>query len=472
MLERPFYFIIVLWGERFRNYFVDLCLPTLLSPRNLPALSTRQRSKFLVCTRPEDWAALQVAPVFRLLEHYVEPVYIQLPDCPSGVQACVHMGIGHRRGCELAYEAKAYPLVLTPDCIFCDGMMARLQELAVQGMELVLAPALRFEEETLFEHLEAAGVAPQRRNGIADPITLKNRDLVRMALASMHSETKSYEWEAPYFNPVPAAAWWRVPGEHGIVVHSLSWAPLLFDFAAVAEHDTSTFDEWTFDGDYVYRNLSNIKRVHLVLDSDEIFMASWGPSSERRHDLAAQRQQTKLLIGGHLKRQQFKAAFFSGIFDPFKQAIFFHAARWHANSLTPKWIRVERRAARLLFSCVAPPSTTLHLHQTAHSGLVASPGSGLDRAYSFVGGPAFLGLIFRWYVTWLIPPLVALMIAIERIPGAIRHIWIHRAAIIPRIRQLRTGDPEVKRWLKWRIREIAYHLVGRVAENKPARPKR
>src|SRR5881227_3035589 len=82
MLERPFYFIIVLWGERFRNYFLDLCLPTLLSPGNLPALRTRARSKFLICTRPEDWAVLQNTPVFQLLQQYVEPVYIEIPECP------------------------------------------------------------------------------------------------------------------------------------------------------------------------------------------------------------------------------------------------------------------------------------------------------------------------------------------------------------------------------------------------------
>ena len=130
MLDRPFYFILVLWGARFRNYFLDLCLPTLLSPRNLPSLATRQRSKFLFCTRPEDWAAISAAPIFRLLERHVEPVYFEIPPCPPGVSGCVHMGIGHRRGCELAYEAKAYPFVLTPDSIFSDGTIAHLQELA------------------------------------------------------------------------------------------------------------------------------------------------------------------------------------------------------------------------------------------------------------------------------------------------------------------------------------------------------
>ena len=288
LLTRPFYFILVLWGERFRNYFLDLGLPSLLSPGNLPALKTDPRSKFVICSPAEDWAALQAAPVFRLLEQYVDVMHIEIPPCPPGVSGCVHMGIGHRRGCDLAYRDKAYPFVLTPDCLFSDGTLARLQELALQGIELVLVPALRFAEEPLFDQLQQAGISPHGRNGVAAPITLANRDLVRMALASLHSETASYEWDAPYFPSLPSAVWWRVPHEDGIIVHCLSWAALLFDFSAVPEHDTSTFDEWTYDGDYIYRNLGNIKRVHLVLDSDEMFMASWAPLADKPYDLSPQ----------------------------------------------------------------------------------------------------------------------------------------------------------------------------------------
>ena len=61
ILNRPFYFVVVLWGERFRNYFLDLCLPTLLAPGNLPALATAQRSKFFIWTRPDDWAAIKLS---------------------------------------------------------------------------------------------------------------------------------------------------------------------------------------------------------------------------------------------------------------------------------------------------------------------------------------------------------------------------------------------------------------------------
>src|SRR5712671_5077782 len=142
MIDRPFYFTIVFWGERFRNYFLDLCLPSLLSPGNIPAISAAQRSKFIICTTPADWAAIKCAPIFGLLETYIDPVFVEIPPCPPATAPCMHMANGHRYGCNQAYENNAYPFVLQPDSIFSDGLIRRLQELASQGVQLVLVPAL------------------------------------------------------------------------------------------------------------------------------------------------------------------------------------------------------------------------------------------------------------------------------------------------------------------------------------------
>jgi hypothetical protein len=456
----------VVWGERFRNYFLDLGLPTLLAPGNLPALRTRPRSKFLICAPPEDWIALQAAPVFRLLEQYVEVVHIEIPPCPPDVSGCVHMGIGHRRGCELAYRDKGYPFVLTPDCIFSDGAISRLQELALQGVELALVPALRFAEEPLFAQLKQAGISADGRNGMADPIVLKNRDLVRMALASLHSETASYEWDAPYFAPLPSAAWWRVPGEDGIVVHSLSWAAPLFDLSTVIEHDTSTFDEWTYDGDYIYKNLGNIKRIHLVLDSDEMFMASWAPLADKPYNINPRLLLRTPLLGSLLKKQRFNDAFYSGVFDPIKQRIFFQSVRWHSNPINEKWELIERKALSTLLSCVVPPAEKREQFQWDERGAEnyqLPDDRRADELSAFTRTKNALTLAFFNNIA----------VPIFRAMGVAHSCWVHREAIIPRLRQIARGDPAVIRWINWRIRQLAYRVLGRTLyEPKPPRPSR
>jgi hypothetical protein len=338
-----------------------------------------------------------------MLAQHVEPVYVEVPPCPAGVPGGVHMGTGHRR----------------------------------------------------------AGIS---RIGRKDaPVALENRDLVRMALASMHSETKSYEWDAPCFHPIPSAVCWRVPGENGILVHSLSWAPVLFDYAAVPEHDASTFDHWTLDGDYIYKNLGNIKRIHLVLDSDEMFMASWAPAAENARDLSPQKLLERPIVGELVKRHRFAEAFYKGysdpakpdpfLFDPLKQQIFFRPARWHSEPVTPAWDAVERRALRTLYSCVAPPGD---------ARICAALPPHNQTAYVVRGA----------FVRPLVKLLCSLGLTAVRVRDVFRHFWIHREALVPRLRQVMAGDREVIRWLTWRARELAYYLTGRTAPGKPPRPNR
>jgi len=467
MLDRPFYFIIVLWGERFRDYFLDLCLSSLLAPGNLPSLATQQRSRLLVCTRPDDWAAINDSRIFQLVKQYVDPVYLEIPPCPADVDGCVHMGIGHCRALQMAYEAQAYPFVLTPDSIFSNGTVARIQELASQGVELALIPALRFAEEPLFENLKKVGIFPRGRNGAPEPISLDSRKLVGMALASMHSETMTYEWDASYFHSTPSATWWRVPDEDGIVVHSLSWAVALLDFAAVPKHDTSTFDHWTFDGDYVHKNLGNIKRVHLVLDSDEMFIASWAPLSDKPYDLTPQPLLKKRFVGNIVRKARFKSWFHSGVFDPLKQEIFFKPAQWHSRPLNERWTAIETRALTTLLSCVAPPSGT----KNVLDAVAKNNQLGISKSDSSQ-------LRFRALQLWLRLRLRGFRLCVEltnqgsRLLSAVLipptrflrlfHLaWIYRTKIWRRMRQVLQGDRLARRRAIWRFRQVAYQMIGR-----------
>ena len=242
------------------------------------------------------------------------------------------MGIGHRIACELAYRDKAYAVVLTPDCMISDGSVARLQQLAQSGAQLVLTAALRFGEEPFLGHLREMGcLSAASDSDNAVPISITGRQMVYAAVNGFHSETLAYEWDAPGLMVVSPAAWWRVPGEEGIVLHSLSWAPLLLDYSAVGVHDTSTFDQWTLDGDYLFNNSGNMKKIHVIQDSDEIFLASWGPLAERPV------KKTRFPFDNRLAGHFFKQSFYSGFFDPLKRKLFFLPVRWHSRPLNANW---------------------------------------------------------------------------------------------------------------------------------------
>jgi hypothetical protein len=426
--EKAFYFIVVLWGERYREYFLQYCLPSLLAPDNIPALAPGRRSRFLIATISDDWRVMAASAIFRRLEQYVEPVYIEIPSCPPGRSGCEHMNIGHKLACDMAWRDQALALVLTPDTMVSNGTVARLQELANAGVHLVVAAALRFAEEPFFAHLGSMGLIPAARGTeSAEPLAISGRQMAYAAVNGFHPETLSYEWDGPYLLPVIPAAWWRVPDEDGVVLHCLSWAPLLLDYGAVARHDMSTLDGWTIDGDYLFKNIQDDKNIHVVQDSDEMFLASWAPEDERasvfrpfglfQHPLGKRLHD---LIHG----QQFRASFYSRVFDPLKRRMFFLPVRWHARPLNAKWTTIEQHAMTSLCRWVAPPG------QRAN-GRFAHP--------------------FTWATR-----LVVLAIA-------------YRTNIARRLKAALSGDRAAMRRIVWNVQSELCSLLG-LTLNRPAPP--
>jgi hypothetical protein len=356
LLERPFYFYIALWGRRFSDYFLEYCVASLLAPNNIPALRTRQRSKMLIATRPEDWAYMKETPIFRLMERYVDAVYLEMPPCPADKSGCEHMGVGHKAALEMAHRDRAYGVLLTPDCLFSDGSVAALQRHACNGIELVMViAALRLGEELFLPRLEEMGAIPrQSRRDSATPLSISGRQMSHAALTSFHSHAQSLEWDTPYISRTPSCLWWRVPGEDGIVILGLSWSPMLIDYGAVRGHDTSCLENWSIDGDYAYKNLGASSRMYVVRDSDEVFYAGFGPLADREFTLYTDLSFRSAWAGWMAKGQALREDFYSNIFDPLKREIFFLPLRWHANPLNRRWKRVERRALRTVLTFTWP----------------------------------------------------------------------------------------------------------------------
>lgn len=440
VIERPFYFIVILWGERFRNYFLEFCLASLLAPGNIPVLATRARSKFLIATRPEDWAAVRETAIFRELAKYVEPVFVEIPPCPPNKSGSQHMGVGHKLCCEMAFQDKAYAVLLTPDCMLSDGSVARLQGLAQAGTEIVLAAALRFGEEPFFDNLRRMGLSiDERRRDTGRPLAVSGREMASAAINGLHPETLSYEWNNPNLAIVAPAAWWRVPGEDGIVLHSLSWAPLLVDYAAIEQHDTSTFDEWTLDGDYLFNNLATTKSIYAVTDSDESFIASWGP-------MAALPSVAEPAWFGEIGNgARFRRSFYSYIFDPLRRQLFFLSVRWHARPLGDAWAAAEKKALNDLCTFVRPDRIFTSI-RSADGLFTQSQSPILSSGSTKVATKAMICVA-----------CVAIWFQIKTY--SLRRMWSRRRVFSHRIMLALRGDPKARAWLKWRVEVLWIQIV-------------
>ena len=355
---RPFYFTVVFWGARHRGYFTDLLVASLLSPNNIPSLKRDRRSKFLIVTTKQDWEVLQRQHLFQQLCQYVEPVFLEMPFPNEHDLKMLVMSKGHKQVSLMAYKDEAYGVYLAPDLILSDGSVAAMERLAEQGEKVVLCVAIRFCQETLLPALEQSGFLKAER-----PLAISSRELMALALRNLHTETLRYEFDAAYFADYPISVfWWETPGR-GMIIHSFSWAPLVVDYGHLKAHDTSTFEKWTLDGDYIFRNFPEPSDVYVVNDSDEIALVSFTKESELHFDLVPDPKKANYgVLTETYKIGLVRSLLSSDVMDPLKRRIFPQRVLLHSEPITATWDAAMTQSAKIVRDVCRSPTKEDQFH--------------------------------------------------------------------------------------------------------------
>jgi hypothetical protein len=278
---RPLYFMVGFWGDKFRGYFSDYCLPSLLVPGNLKALSCTDGHKFLIATTRHDWAELQLCPLWAELCEHAEPVLIEvgLPEDSSEAAKFRHMSLGHRLMVNVAIAEQALACQIMPDAMYTNGTVSTILRHAAQGARAVLTVAMRLKEELLFTGLKERNLLPALSR--SQPIHLRSRDVVDIAIASLHDDCGLHDWDGSRFPIFPGFSFWRVRNDLGIIIQSAYYAYILLDMAAIEQHNERSFDDACIENHWLSDNFPDPSRVRIVQDSDDALVISWTPSSER-----------------------------------------------------------------------------------------------------------------------------------------------------------------------------------------------
>ncbi len=341
-----FYFFVVFWGEKFRNNFLNFCVSSLLSENNIPALELNPANRFLICTTLAEWETMQDDPIFQRLASFIQPEWLEMeapaPDAPK----MAVMSAGHKMLTSRVFEAQALGAYLSPDCVFSDGYCIELQRHARAGKRLVLSGIVRYEHEGVEEKMSSRGLLKK-----GQPISIPPRELVKIGLRHLHSYTKTTNWDAPCFSDYPVYCYWEVPGEDGIVLYTHAWIPVLMDYGRMRNHDTSTLDNWTIDGDYLHKNFEELDAnndLHVIADSDELIILGLTDQDEgqmvlNENWLKSWRVTTTLVKGCLIGN-----VYFSSAIDPFKRKIFNTPIRLHSADFSDEWELVESKSLKIL----------------------------------------------------------------------------------------------------------------------------
>ena len=310
-MNRPFFFMVPFWGERYRRYFLELLLPSLLAPGNLPQLRSADDHRFLIATTDEDWNAIADHPLMVRLAAHAPALHVQIPPpdaptAPGATSAILHQNLAQKRLVEFAWHYRAKGCLFSPDCIISDGMVLALVRRAARGETLVRCPALRHKEETCLAEL-----ANYRPTDPSAPLVVPPRALADMMVRNLHPEVAIFEEGHPAQMPIAPLVYWRIPG--GMVMHNLYAAPVLMDYSAIDRHDTNCLKDHIFEEDYVARNFADCP-LNVVTDSDEFCILSVTPAAEWAAPIAPTVKRSRfmqrcsiaasLVLNGHGLRQR------------------------------------------------------------------------------------------------------------------------------------------------------------------------
>jgi hypothetical protein len=352
---RPFFFMVSFWGKRYRERFVDRCLPSLLSPNNFPLLRAEDGHQLLIATTQDDWKAIENLPIINVARKYVTPVLVEIEPAstsesvPGSGAAIYKQDDAQKRLVETAYAARAYATLLWPDLIWADGLVTCLQRWAAAGHCLVLFASLRQTEESTLEELYALGYLPKdaKLSQTGQPLTLPPRVIADLSVRHLHPEVLVYEANHPEQPPWAGFQFWRISGDRGILLHSHYCVPLMMDYAVLDNHDTDCLNDDIFEEVYILRNFYGRGSTYIVQDSDEFSVLSptprdvaifTPPAKPRPVSWFWQLTRIREAMASHVRSRR----------NGLKRDFFRAPLRWHGRDIDDVWLREERRAEAIL----------------------------------------------------------------------------------------------------------------------------
>jgi hypothetical protein len=272
--NRPVYFGVVVWGEKFRLYLVDFLIGSLLAEGNFPA-DIGRRKVLLVCTPAEDWHFISAALTARGCDQFISVEWVEFE--PDRTRPITSMSAAHSRCFRRAFDDGAYLSMLSPDAMYSVGFVEYLDRAIRKGQCLVLCPAYRVEERAFFA---ALGIDNRGTNNGGDrPVSFSAARLAEASIVSFHSEILTSNLNKHCFNSFPNNFHIQEADRSWFVSKNLSWSPVLIDLEKCDERLLAGVAESVIDSQILARMIDPNQGglIDFVLDSKVIALASWAP---------------------------------------------------------------------------------------------------------------------------------------------------------------------------------------------------
>jgi hypothetical protein len=317
--------MVPVWGKRYCDYLTDYFLPSLMAPRNLSLLRAEDGHRLLLATDPESWRYITSKPIIQKILEHIFPEWIKFEPqgwtYPSNTFEQYSKVISEQNRAQrlLLSAQKGRGCLLSPDCIFSDGVIACI----LRHPGLILIPALRQVEEDLLPNLKL-------------PISPKK--LSNLAIQHIHPEVFPYiHWDDITTKAVdlPINPPFRIfPQANGILLYTHH--AVMFGFPPGGRIPDNI--ECEYFG-------KNFYEAYIVSDSNECTLVCIGPRATDWSTTAIKKKQGTFKQLVDIRRS-------NKIYChdmPLKAELSRTPIRWRYGEPSARWLAKEKRMERLFY---------------------------------------------------------------------------------------------------------------------------
>lgn len=243
------------WGSWHLEALLEVMWPTALSDGNLPALSRKLCARYIVQTTREGAQQILAHPATARVRQVLPGLEIRVMSDQACPPPHEHLDWWRQAAGE-AREQAAWVAYLPPDVAWPDPALGNLAEAILGPYDAVTIPYQRVLSETFVP--EVRGMA------VGGKISLEPHVAVQLSIRHLHPLGAALFLGAPHGHPT-LELWWPVPREGLILRHMV--------------RELSAFDPQRIEPtSLIYtRDLTDLSRIKVVRDSDDMVMLSLAP---------------------------------------------------------------------------------------------------------------------------------------------------------------------------------------------------
>lgn len=260
------------WGERFINDFLQLSLPSLLAPGNMPALAKQFNVRFVFLTAASDIPVFKTNKNFQTLKSLCEVDFVPMQDLVVSNNHSTTLTLAYDRAIRQTGEQmlNTYFILLNADYIMANGSFEGLARYIKKGYSAICAGNFQTIDEDIKPYLL------EKIDTDTGIMQIEPRELVKLSMQHLHPVTVASLFELEATRNYRANRFFarlnsQTMAGRFFLLHVLCIKPETLDYKVGASFDYSFIPEMCPSGN-----------IGVMNDSDDYLVIEAQP---RNHEL-------------------------------------------------------------------------------------------------------------------------------------------------------------------------------------------